>query len=132
MPMIEDAPIPLFSFIPAQPNWYVAVFIPAGSETGETWPPRFDLESIIAWKIENARYHPRAGMASTDRIHHVSPITIAFGDMEHCDNDWAIKTPDGRFQLLADRDFDVEAEALKYLQEQHEAAQERLAKKAAK
>jgi hypothetical protein len=41
------------------------------------------------------------------------------GNLEFIGNDWAIKRPDGRYELLEDRSFGSEAEALAYMQERH-------------
>ena len=32
------------TIIPAEPGWFIAVFIPAGKDAKEEWPARFDLE----------------------------------------------------------------------------------------
>jgi hypothetical protein len=114
----DDAPIPIFTIVPAQPNWFVAVFIPAGSEAGESWSARFVYDPIIAWEIGHDRYHASVRRAAHERCHHVEPITI--DGRVTISNAWAIKRPDGKFELPADTTFDDEDDALKYLQQQSE------------
>jgi hypothetical protein len=117
--MDDDAAIPAFTIVPAQAGWYVAIFIP-GQPGKEDSPPFFDLEPIIAWHIEHARYAAMARRPARDRCHHITPMTVGYPNANLIHNDWAIKRPDGKFEIMEDIAQDTEAEALAHMQHEHE------------
>jgi hypothetical protein len=105
--------------IKADPGWFVAVFVKEGEHQGETWDAYFALDPIIAWEIERreGEYHPSAKQFGEPCIsHEVTPITIE-GNTRHCTNDWAIKRPDGRFDIPYDRSFEFERDVIAYFSE---------------
>jgi hypothetical protein len=110
----NNAPV---TFVPALPDWYVAIFWPAGSEGDATWGPSFDLEPIIAWAIEPARRSAERRLYT--RMHYAEPI-IAEGSMRIGPDIWAFKRPNGTFAFPDDRSFDTEDAALKYAQAMHD------------
>lgn len=124
----DDAPIPVFTIVPAQPDWYVAIFIPAGTDGDETWEPHFIFEPIIAWKIGHRRYHRNVvGKKTHDRLHEIEPLGLE-GDYESTTDVWIYRRPDGRFDGPFEGQYENEAAALKHLQGQHEINLAALAK----
>ena len=118
----EDAPIPVFSIVPAQPGWYAAVFLLGGSgrrartgRRGLSWnrssPGRSRMIILLA------------GFGGVRRIAVTTsmPSLLSTVQMDSCGNEWAVKRPDGKYSSPeADRTFDDEAEALDYLQKLHD------------
>jgi hypothetical protein len=93
--------------VPAQPGWFVAIFI-------EKDKPGFAYDPIVAWEIERVErdYHPSAHRAGERCVtHHVIPLTTE-NDMENHANMWAIKRPDGKYEIPGDTTCDTEADAL--------------------
>ena len=105
------------STVPAAPGWFVAMLIEAGSEGGESF---FSLKPIVAWEIERCSgpLHPSAGGRPGEHYveHSVEPITID-GNMNHYRNQWAIKRPDGQFEIPGDCTLENEADAIRHLTE---------------
>lgn len=95
---------------------YVAEFTPAGeADNGEKWDDHFSLEPIVAWEIvrEERTYYRSAGRHPSDRFvcHQTIPVTLN-GNMENSLDAWAVKTPDGAFDFIADAFLPTEARAL--------------------
>jgi hypothetical protein len=106
------------TIVPATPDWNVAILI-SGSEnkeTGEKQPSYFALDPIIAWQIvrDERPYHPDAQCSpgETCVTGDVTPITTEGLSCES--NPWAIKRPDGKFEIPYDRTIENEAEAIEY------------------
>jgi hypothetical protein len=56
--------------IPAQPNWYVAEYVPGGECNGERWEEKLYLQAIVAWVI---KVDEEKGLT---RINDVVPVTV--------------------------------------------------------
>lgn len=112
-----------FSTVPAAPGWYIATLIEGGSHNGKTWDACLSLDPIIAWEIErhSRPYHHSAGRPGELCItHSVSPITTD-GAPGNLSNMWAIKRPDGQFDVPDDCWLGNEADVIKHLVAQVEA-----------
>lgn len=96
------------TLIPATPGWSIAFFIAAGTHGGETWGDSLLLEPIIAWAIDY-EVNPDLG-----NWHDVTPVTIE--GTTHI-GEWAIKRPDGKFQIPDDTTLDDESAAIAHLKE---------------
>jgi hypothetical protein len=87
------------TIVPALPGWHVAILIKAAKDGTE--PASLALDPIIAWEITRTEqpYHPSVSRpGETCVTHDVIPLTID-GNREHCVNRWAIKRPDGKFEI---------------------------------
>jgi hypothetical protein len=96
----------------------VARYIPS-EDAGESG--YLDLEPIIGWEIERQQYpYPlsenRPGEWRITRL--VVPLT-AGGDADHVSLHWAIRRPDGVFEVSG-VSFTEEVDALEYLQGEYE------------
>jgi hypothetical protein len=105
---------------PAPPGWYVALFVAGGEHNGETWEDYLALDPIIAWEIDRVdgpfpEYAKRPGERWVN--HEVQPITTN-GNMGHQGNPWAIKRPDGKYEIPHDTTFESEADTISYLKQQ--------------
>jgi hypothetical protein len=112
------------TIIPALPGWYVALYV---IPVRATDPARFLLDPIVAWEI-TGREGPkdRHFASSGERIHATIAITLD-GNAEKMHNIWATKTPDGKFNFVAECTCDNEAEALEYAKQLHDADKARVA-----
>jgi hypothetical protein len=95
------------TIVPALPGWYVALFMEAVTlPSGESRDACFSLEPIIAWEIERHvfPYHPVAGRPAGEHgvSHDVNPITVNGNMLTGTANEWAIKRPDGTFEIPGD------------------------------
>jgi hypothetical protein len=102
--------------VPAAPGWYVAQLIEGGISGGITLDDRLALDPIVAWEIkrDETPYSPRSARhGETCVLHTVEPLTID-GNMLHLfpSSMWAVKSPDGKFQIPLDGTFDTEAELI--------------------
>jgi hypothetical protein len=106
------------TIIPALAGWEFAVYIESSGDRAGC----ITCEPIVAWDIERAEgpYHPGARGRSGERwvARQLSPITVGCTDVEHLGNQWAIKRPDGKFQVPGEGAFDTEGELLAYFAEQ--------------
>ena len=105
------------TIVPAVAGWYVAVFI-----EGDIY-----LDPIIAWEVERVEkpYHPGVGRLGEQCISHwVDPLTIN-GNMTDFADTWAIKRPDGKFEIPHDRVCDNEAEVIKEFERREKCAMKR-------
>jgi hypothetical protein len=83
------------TIIPALPGWELAIFAPAGIHDGESRPACVMYETIVAWDVE--KYDTRPGDRWVNR--YLIPITVACSDIDSIGNRWAVKRPDGRFEI---------------------------------
>jgi hypothetical protein len=122
IPDDESRASQLVTIIPAEPGWFVAVFI----EAGETSEACFVYDPIIAWEIRRARahYHPIANQKSTFVHCDVYPITVGERvDTMDGGQPKLIKRPDGCYEDVGNCTFGSEQDAIKELSER--AAAER-------
>jgi hypothetical protein len=102
------------TIIAALPGWYVAALIEGGEHEGED--DSLSLDPIIAWEIERREQpcHPMAGNPGEPYVaHHVTPITTE-GNRNYYKK-WAIKTPDGKYDIPGETVVDTEAAAINVL-----------------
>ena len=129
--------------IKAEPGYFVATYIEAGMDEGKPYPHQFHFRPIIAWVIVysdgpmSARYN-RDAYERRERwtSYFVKPLTID-GDPEKVANEWAIKLPNGSFELVGYGEFEKEAEMLAFFKdetdrERREKEEREKAKEAAK
>ena len=98
------------TIVPALAGWYVALFIEGDKASGD----HFALDSIIAWEIEreDRPYRASAGRPGERCVsHYPMPITLE-GNTNNMANQWAIKTPDGKFEFVGDQTCDNESAAV--------------------
>jgi hypothetical protein len=119
MPMMQDdenKKSNLVCIVPALPGWFVGLFVDRRGEDGEG----FVYDPIIAWELKRERsfYHQLSGRSGTFVHCTVTPITCE-GCIEDDtqDGNWAIKRPDGSFDIPGDRAFETEAQAIAYFRE---------------
>jgi len=102
--------------VPATPGWSVAVYIAPGKD----YDGYLSLHPIIAWEIqrEEGPCDPRAGGQPGQRYlsHSVMPLTVD-GNMNNHGNLWAIKRPDGTYEIPGDCCFETEADMIEELRE---------------
>jgi hypothetical protein len=93
-------------------------FAPPGSNGDESWPDSLSLQPIVAWEIVRTEDDRRP---SWDQ--HVSdeliPLTTD-GNMNHWTNTWAIKTPEGKYDLPGDTTFDHEVDLIRELRKRYD------------
>lgn len=87
--------------VPAQPGFELLLVSP---ERDEAWP-----YPVIAWLMEV--FPSASGLG--DPITVTTPVTP--GDEQKATNRQLLKLPDGRVQIVGDRDFGSVEEALEYL-----------------
>lgn len=107
------------SILLAQPGWYVAHYLATvDGEADEIY-----LEPIIAFEIRRTEgpYHPSVKRPPADTlIHHdVVPITLD-GNLETTTEEWAVKSPDGKYTFPCDATCDDEAAALNHFRRRRE------------
>jgi hypothetical protein len=106
--MNDDDENTTHTIIPALPGWYVALYIP---EDNSPKDDSLHLCPIVAWDIERTEGGiDRWARPLKTRVN-ATPITLE-GSMEDWVNDQAIKTPDGKYALVGDTDYDTEAELI--------------------
>jgi hypothetical protein len=115
-----------YTIIPATPGWEFAVFC------GE--PAILLYEPIIAWEIERHErpYDPVARRYGEMCVNRFATPIMASGDDDNIGNLWAIKRPDGKFELPFDRTIDTEDALLTYFVEQEAKQRKQKAEAAAR
>lgn len=104
------------SFVAALPGWKLASYCPP--DDGETGPGQFFYDDIIAWQIDlvegeyDLEARRRKRQATWTAVH-VDPITISGRPGET--SEWAIKTPEGIYDIPGIGIHDHEIDALKEL-----------------
>jgi hypothetical protein len=107
-----------FTTIPAQPGWSIADFAAGDRET----PSIFLYDQIVAWEIERVEV-TRGDWQEPHVTRFVQPIAV--GSPNRSDGTrYAIRSPDGKFIIPDDADFDTEADALKHFENQSARAKE--------
>jgi hypothetical protein len=101
------------TIIPALPGWELAIYVRAG----ESRAARVDYEPIIAWEIERTQ-RPRINPWDYNVYRHLAPITARRPNIEQVANPWAIKRPDGKFEVLDEGTFGSEQDWIAYEEEQ--------------
>ena len=100
----------------APPGWFIAWFLEGGEFEGRECDPALSLEPIIAWEIERTESDRRGLLKRSfdGKLvqHFVTPITID-GNVNESSNLWAVKSPDGRFDIPVHGIYENEAEALR-------------------
>lgn len=100
------------TFIPASPNWCVALYL---GDSGE-----FSLHEILAWEVERSEcdFHPSAKRHPDDRHVSVYVTPVAYGvDLHTIGNLWAVRGPNGHFEFDGDCTCATEAEAIEHCRE---------------
>jgi hypothetical protein len=100
--------------IPAQPGWFLSTLIESRGDT----PACLIDEPIIAWEIEREQGPYAPGLCRANEHYesrYVRPIT-ADPDCDGIDaeSSWAIKHPDGKYQIPYAATFDDAAQLIRY------------------
>ena len=99
--------------IAATPGWFVAQFEKGGT-FNDNHEDKLNYYAVIAWEIER-RECSRAGkepwVSQT-----LTPLMFN-GSPDDYNAPWALKTPNGNFEIREHASFDNEAETIRYLAE---------------
>jgi hypothetical protein len=114
------------TIISAQPSWFVVRFLRGGKEGDESWDDSLKLEEILAWSIEvrETTLDPRLNISryETHVSYHCIPLTTD-GAANNISNPWAIKSPQGKYEIPYMGWYDTEDEVLKALKEEDDEDQ---------
>jgi hypothetical protein len=105
--------------IPAQQGWYTATFVEGKS--GE-YEDHLTHDPVIAWDIERWEREPDNSlgpdMNDSPYVRHlVKPVRVS-GNMDSVSNIWAIKRPDGKYEIPDEITLADEAAALAHMREE--------------
>jgi hypothetical protein len=96
--------------VPAAPGWYVVLFIEG--DDGD-WDLMTELEPVLAWEIvrHEGPYRDPARRGDTWAHYATYPLTLN-GCPSEDGNQWAVKHPNGVFEMPQDQSFANEAALL--------------------
>jgi hypothetical protein len=97
--------------IVAVPGWHLAILVEPEPE--KSFLGAIVLEPMIAWEIEREEMQYRDPPNDVFAIHRVLPLT-ASGSTDDQGNKWALKAPDGTFDIPYDATFSSEQDLLAY------------------
>jgi hypothetical protein len=107
-------------------GFYMVIYNPA--ELGYEVPGSNDVEyhPVVAWEATRVEgsYHPTAKRSSHARWvdHFLHPIVNFYTNVDELDNEWAVKRPDGKFEVMGVGVYDAVEEWLASIAEIHKKA----------